>query len=369
MSDRTGMPRSAARASVRDLERLCVEAMARAGVSDEEARITADVLVTTDTWGVHTHGTKQLRGLLRNFRDGKMTLGAAAELVGEGPSWALFDGRRALPMPVSRLAMRTAMDKARATGIAFAGVRNSGHFGAAGFYAVMAARQGLIGIATCNVDPGVAAPGSRGPVLGTNPLAWAVPSGNDTPPFLDIATSVVAAGKVYAAQAAGTPMPEGWLIDGDGLPTTDPGGYPQRGALLPMAGHKGYGIALLIEILTGVLCGGAFGNDVVSWVHGPEPVNQSFAFIAIDPGAFLPGASFAERVSRLASWIRGAPRAVNAERILLPGDREWAARARALREGVLLPPDVAASLAGLASDHGLDLSRYLANVDTSGGRG
>ncbi len=100
----------------------------------------------------------------------------------------------------------------------------------------------MIGISMCNVDPGVAVPGSRGPVLGTNPLAYAVPAGKERPVFLDIATSVVAAGKVYAAQAAGKPIPEGWLIDADGLPTTDPAGYPRVGALMPMAGHKGYGI-------------------------------------------------------------------------------------------------------------------------------
>ena len=321
--------------------------------------MTADVLVTTDTWGVHTHGTKQLRGLVRNFRDGKMTLGASAEIVAQGASWALFDGRRALPMPASQLAMRTAIEKARSTGIAFAGIRNSGHFGAAGYYAVMAARQGMVGLAMCNVDPGVAVPGSRGPVLGTNPLAWAAPTGDDRPLFLDIATSVVAAGKVYQAQAAGQPIPEGWLIDGEGLPTTDPTGYPQRGALLPMAGHKGYGISLLIEILTGVLCGGAFGSDVVSWVHGETPVNQSLSFIAVDAGSFMAPALFAGRVGTLASSIRGAPRAVNADRILLPGEREWQNREKALRDGLLLPADVAASLSALCSDLAIDVHLYI----------
>jgi ureidoglycolate dehydrogenase (NAD+) len=345
--------------SVPSLERLCRDALAKAGVGLEEARMTADVLVTTDTWGVHTHGTKQLRGLLKNFRDGKMTLGASAELVAQGASWALFDGHRALPMPASQLAMRTAMEKARSTGIAIAGMRNSGHFGAAGYYAVMAARQGMIGLAMCNVDPGVAAPGSRGPVLGTNPLAWAAPTGNDRPLFLDIATSVVAAGKVYQAQAAGKAVPEGWLIDGDGLPTTDPTGYPLRGALLPMAGHKGYGISLLIEILTGVLSGGAFGNDVVSWVRGQTPVNQSLSFIAVDAGAFMSAAVFAGRVDTLASSIRGAPRAVNADRILLPGEREWQNREKALREGLVLPADVAASLLSLCSDLAIDVNQYI----------
>ena len=342
--------------------------MSAASVGAEPARLTADILVTTDSWGVHTHGTKQLRGLLANFRDGKMVLQAGTELVAEGPSWALFDGHRSLPTVTAEMAMRAAMTKARTTGIAISGVRESGHFGAAGFYAVMAAREGFIGISTCNVDPGVAVPGSRGPVLGTNPLAWAVPTGDDRPLFLDIATSVVAAGKVYQAQAAGKKIPDGWLIDGDGLPTTDPTGYPLRGALMPMAGHKGYGISLLIEIITGVLCGGAFGADVVSWVNGPAPVNQSFCFIAINPALFMPAARFRERVDHLAASIRDAPRAVNADRIWLPGEHEWENREKALRSGIELPPDVVASLQRLCSDHKMDISRFL-NIDTGHGRG
>jgi ureidoglycolate dehydrogenase (NAD+) len=344
---------------VPDLTTFCLRAMDLAGMSQPDARITADVLVTTDTWGVHTHGTKQLRPLLKNFRDGKMDPHASAELVGEGPSWALFDGHRGMPMVASQKAMRAAMDKARATGIAFSGVRNSGHFGAAGYYANMAAREGLIGVSVCNVDPGVAVPGSRGPVLGTNPLAYAVPAGGERTVFLDIATSIVAAGKVYQAQASGKPIPEGWLIDKDGLPTTDPSGYPRVGALLPMAGHKGYGIALLVEILTGVLCGGAFGPEVTSWVNGPLPVNQSLSFVAIDVGAFMPIAAFRERMESLIASIRNAPRAVNADRIYLPGEKEWENRERALRQGLALPADVLSNLQALADDCSLDLVSLL----------
>ncbi len=353
------------RIRVRDLETICRDAMRKAGLSDQDAAITTDVLVTTDTWGVHTHGTKQLRALLKNFRDGKMDLAASAELVGQGTSWALYDGHRSMPMVTSKRAMGTAIEKARATGIAWVGVRNSGHFGAAGYYANMAAQEGMLGLSMCNVDPGVAVPGSRGPVLGTNPLAYAVPAGKEKPVFLDIATSVVAAGKVYAAQAAGKPIPEGWLIDKDGLPTTDPAGYPLVGALMPMAGHKGYGIALMIEVLTGVLCGGAVRDNIVSWVNGPAPVNQSLAFLAIDVSMGMPREDFGGRMDALIRGIRGAPRAVNADRIYLPGEKEWDNRERALRDGILLPADVVASLDGLAQDFSLSTSRFFSVVDTA----
>jgi LDH2 family malate/lactate/ureidoglycolate dehydrogenase len=161
------------------------------------------------------------------------------------------------------------------------------------------------------------------PLLGTNPVAYAVPAGKEPPILLDIATSVVAASKIYAARDVGKPIPEGWIIDKDGLPTTDPTGYPAAGALVPMAGHKGYGIALLIEILTGVLAGGAFGPDVVSWMKDSEvPVNQSHAFVAIDIAHFLPIEQFKERVDHLIRFIRNAPRAKGADRIYLPGEME-----------------------------------------------
>jgi ureidoglycolate dehydrogenase (NAD+) len=290
---------------------------------------------------------------MKNFRDGHMDVAAHAELLGEGPGWARFDGHHSMPMPTSVLAMQTAVEKAGRTGIAVSTVLNSGHYGAAGYYAWLAARQDMIGLSFTNVDPGVAVPGSRGPVLGTNPIAYAVPAGRERPVMLDIATSVVAAGKVYAQRDLGKPLPEGWVVDGDGLPTTNPNLYPNIGALMPMAGHKGYGIALLVEILTGVLGGGAFGRDVTSWVIGSLPVNQSHAFIAIDVAAFEPVAEFKQRMDTLIRQIRDAPKARGADRIYLPGEKEWEHREEALARGLDLPQDVRASLRGLAADLGM----------------
>lgn len=345
-----------AKVAVENLEKLCLDAMARAGLASDEAKVIADILVTTDTWGVHTHGTKQLRGLMKNFRDGKMELGATAELIGEGPSWALFDGHRSNPMVTSQRAMSTAISKARTSGIAVSCVRESGHFGAAGYYANMAAREGMIGISMCNVDAGVAVPGSKGAVLGTNPIAYAVPTGRERTIFLDIATSVVAASKVFAAKANGKAIPTTWLLDGNGIPTSNPNNYPAEGALLPMAGHKGYGIALLVEIVTGVLSGGAFGQGLVSWLNGPEPVNQSFTFIAVDVASFSEPSAFFQRIQELSRQITTAPRAPGEERIYLPGDKEWDNRERALRDGIELPEDVIESLRGLAEDLSVEAS-------------
>jgi LDH2 family malate/lactate/ureidoglycolate dehydrogenase len=257
----------------------------------------------------------------------------------------------------SCIAMRKAIEKARAAGIAISTVRNSGHFGAAGYYSNMAASSECIGVSMCNVDPGVTAPGSRGPVLGTNPISYAVPGPDGKTIFLDIATSIVAASKVFQAKATGQSIPEGWLIDGDGLPTTDPSEYPAAGALMPMAGHKGYGIALLVELLTGVLSGGALGSEVVSWLSGPGAVNQSLTFVAISIGVFMDPDEFGRKVDALTAQIHHSPGAVEADRISVPCEMEWGRRELALRPGVVLCPTVVGGLRRLAAVFSSDIAK------------
>jgi len=338
------------------LKTFCMAAMTKGGLTEHDADIAAEVLVTTDTWGVYTHGTKQLRGLMKNFRDKRMDINAQAHILKEGPGFALYDGCHSMPMVTSVQAMQTAIEKAKKAGVAFVAVCNSGHFGAAGYYANLAASHDMFGLCLTNVDPGVAAPGCRVPLLGTNPIAYAAPAGKEFPVMLDIATSVVAASKIYAAFDVGKSIPEGWLLDKDGLPTTDPTNYPAEGALMPMAGHKGYGIALMIEIMTGLLAGGAFGKEVTSWVkETSEPVNQSHSFLAINIDAFMPVSQFKQRMDELIRFIRNAPKAKGAERIYLPGEMEWESRTKALKSGMMLPDHVVARLQRLADDYGISL--------------
>jgi LDH2 family malate/lactate/ureidoglycolate dehydrogenase len=333
--------------------------MRKSGVRDEDARLTAEVLVTTDTWGVFTHGTRQLRGLMKNVRLGGVDPAASPEVVGEGPSWAIVDAHSAMPPAAAYRAMQTAIRKARATGVAYVGVRNGGHFGAAGFYAYLAAREDMIGITTGNVDPGVIVPGARGRVLGTNPIAYAVPAGAEHPLLFDIATSAVAATKVYAAIAEGRPIPDTWLVDEEGLPTTDGSKYPWQGALMPMAGHKGYGLALFVEVLSAVLSGAAITKEVYSWVmHPDKPGNQGFGFLVIHVDQIMPVAIFKARMDGLIREIRTAPKAKGIERIYLPGEMEWERRDVALAAGIALPADVRLSLAGLAQDVNLDPAQF-----------
>lgn len=342
------------RVSVDDLTGFCVSVMRAFGLSADHAQQTAEVLVTTDTWGTHSHGTRQLVPLMNNVRQGGLNADAEPQVVSEGPGFVVVDGHYAMPMVTSRLAMLSAMEKARTAGIAYGAVRHSGHYGAAGYYAVMAAEQDMIGLSMSNVDICMTVPGARAPVMGTNPIAYAVPAGNERPVFLDIATSVVAISKVIAAKTAGKPIPEGWLVDERGRPTSDTSTYPDRGAILPMAGHKGYGIALLIEILSGVLTGASFLSGIKHWLAPePEPADEGHAFIAVNVESLMPLDQFKSRMDTMIQEVRSAPKAEGSDRIYLPGEMEWERRETAVRDGLQLPDYVLINLFSVAEQTGM----------------
>ena len=341
--------------SVSDLEEFCRAALRKCGLSEADARLTADVLVTTDTCGVFTHGTKSLKGYVRRLRAGGLKADAVPKIVSEGPAWAIVDGQSAIGMVTSVFAMNAAIAKARTAGVAYVGVKNSCHFGAAGYYANLAAKADMIGMAMSNDIPSMAVPGSRKAVMGTNPFAYAVPAGNEDPIFLDIASSAVAGGKIRIMQALNRKVPDGWLVDAEGVPTNDPFVYPFAGALLPFAGHKGYGIALMIEALAAHLSGAGMRWDLVSWIdHDPTvPTHHGAAFLAIDIGQIVPIKVFKDRVDAMIRDIRQAPKAKGSERICVPGEMEWQKRREALANGIALPEDTLESLRGLAEDIGL----------------
>src|SRR6266545_5178422 len=201
--------------SAQDLHGFCVEALTKVGVSANDARTTAEVLVTTDTWGTFTHGTKALRAYIRRLRGGGLKKDGAPKIVAEGPAWASVDGDSSLGMVSSVFAMNAAMAKAATTGIAFVGLRNNCHYGAAGYYAAMAIEKNMIGISMANDIPTVNAPGARGSVMRSNPFAFAAPAGEERPILLDMATSTVAGGKVFAAATLGKIIPGQWLLDAE----------------------------------------------------------------------------------------------------------------------------------------------------------
>ena len=340
-----------------DLHRFTMAAFQAGGLSEADATIGADVLALTDAWGVFTHGTKCLAGYLRRLKAGGLRPRGVPRIVAEGGAWATVDGDSALGLVTSVFAMQTAIAKAKQQGIAYVGVRNSCHFGGAGYYSWLATRKGLIGLSMANDIPSVAAPGSRGAITGSNPISYAVPAGRYRPVLLDMSTATVAGGKVYAARMRGEAIPASWLVGADGKATTDPSGYPQVGALQPAAGHKGYGISLLIETLAGILSGAAFTWRVGNWMwdDGTQPTHHGAAFIAIDTDAIMPATEFARRMEAMVDEIHQAPRADGAERLYVPGEMEWERYERAMKDGIMLPPDVAEKLFGVATEFRIEL--------------
>jgi ureidoglycolate dehydrogenase (NAD+) len=343
------------RISPEKLTSYCVQALVKTGLKPQDAKIVAEVLVATDAWGTFSHGTGALLNYIATIKAGGIDPSAVPTIVEQDTSWALVDGHSSMGMLSSSLAMNLAIEKARDNTISWVGVRNSSHFGAAGYYANMAAENDMIGIAMSNADPNMVVPGARGHVIGNNPLAYAVPAGEEYPLLLDIALSAVAAGKIFAMKSSGNSIPDSWLTDEEGLPTSEIGDWPAAGSMMPMAGHKGYGIALLIEVLAGALTGAGMLNEVKSWIlQSGETSKLGQAFVAININSIIPIRLFKQRIAGIIKHIRQAPKAKGSERIYVPGAMEWEKRQDVLRNGIQLPEPILANLYLLGGQLGLD---------------
>lgn len=226
--------------------------------------------------------------------------------------------------------------------------------GAVGYYAMMCVNEDMMGLAMTNGDPTMSAPGAAGRVLSNSPLAYAVPAGCETPVALDIALSVVAGVKVHQAAREHRLVPEGWIIDQNGLPTTNPRDFENGGAHIPIGGHKGFGLALMVEILAGVMTGSGITKEVASFVQDPKrPSNVGHFFMAINVAVLMPIGEFKARVDRLAREIKVFPRAEDVERIYVPGEMEYEEEEKAKVRGVVLDETTTNSLRALAQDLGL----------------
>lgn len=342
---------------IQDLKDFCKEVLVKEGMDDADAAMTAEVLAETDAFGTNSHGTKNLGGYIDKAHVGGVSLTAKPEVVREGAAYALIDAHDCIGMVAGSTAMNLACEKAEQAGIAIVTVKNSCHFGAAGYYANMAARKGLIGVSMSNVDPNMTVPCAKGMVIGNNPFAYAAPSESVPTVFLDVAMSNVASLKVVQARKDGKEIPSTWIVDKDGLPTTDPSHYPEEGAMQPFAAHKGYGFAVFVELLSGILSGGctSMSGDIVSWCFEPEKKNSvCHTFIAINPALF--GEERVEkRVETMARQLREAPKAKNATRIFTPGEIEWERYLKAEKEGIDLPAAVEESLVKLSQSSGVAL--------------
>lgn len=315
---------------------FCEAAFVAAGASPQDATIAAQVLVRTDLRGVHSHGVQALPIHVRNLRDGGTTSPTAPTILRSSPVSAVMDGQAGIGLVVAHRAMQLAIEKAATVGVGVVVVRNSNHFGAAGHYALAAAETGSIGLATSNASPIMAAAGSKRKVISNAPIAYAVPTGR-FPMALDIAMSAGAGMKVRLAAERGESIPEGWVLDADGRPTTDPAAYAAGGALTPLGGHKGYGFALLTETLAAALSGAAMTKSVVTWLKDTAtPTNVGHAFVVLDVESFMDRAEFYARMQQLIDEMHAAEPAPGTERVLVPGELEHHSEQRAHESGLEL---------------------------------
>ncbi|MQA80113.1 MAG: Ldh family oxidoreductase [Streptosporangiales bacterium] len=276
---------------------------------------------------------------------------------------AVIDGGGGIGFVVATRAMGVAIEKARASGLAVVVVRNSNHLGAVGLYALAAAEAGFLGLATSNASPIMAAAGSRHKAVSNAPFAYAVPTGL-FPLVLDVAMSATAGMKVRLAAERGEEIPLGWVLDADGRATTDPGAYAAGGSLAPLGGHKGYGLALLTEVLAGALSGAAMTRAVVPWLVEPgTPTNAGHAFVVMDVECFMGRAEFEARMRLLVDEMHELETAPGVDRVVVPGEPEHHAERRAAAEGLVLERVVWGHLERVAET--LDLGDLLASLPLS----
>jgi LDH2 family malate/lactate/ureidoglycolate dehydrogenase len=332
------------------LRTFCETALSAAGATDGDAAIAAQILVRTDLRGVHTHGVQTLPIHVKNLRDGGTSSPTRPQVVRESAVTAVVDGHGGMGLVVAQQAVDLAIDKAGDAGVGVVLVRNSNHFGAAGQYALRAAEAGYIGLATSNASPIMAAAGSRGKVISNAPLAYAIPTAG-FPMALDIAMSATAGMKVRLAAERGEAIPEGWVLDRDGRPTTDPGDYAKGGALAPLGGHKGYGLALLTEALAGVLSGAGITKAIVPWlIDTATPTDAGHGFVVLDIDCFMDRSEFFARMQHLIDEMHAAEPAPGVDRVLVPGELEHDNERHALEHGLALEPVIWTHLEAVARD-------------------
>ena len=341
-------------ASLRRFTERLLEAQ---GLQPEDARTGADVLITADLMGIDSHGVAHLnthRGYVPGFREGIINPRPDINAVHETPATALVDGDRGFGPVVARWATMLAIEKARAVGAGMVSVRNSRHFGAAGYYALMAARSDMIGISMCNAGPRVTPANARRRMLGTNPIAIAAPAGEELPFLLDMATSAVAHGKLEIAEREGRSIPAGWGVDENGVPSVDAHAISSMGGLVPLgsaletSSYKGYGLALVADIFCGVLSAAGYGL-----ILDRSQSAASFFFGAIRVDGFRPLDEFKQMMDQMLRTFRTAEPVAGAERVLVPGLREFEEIERRRKDGIPIHESVYRDLVALGEEFGI----------------
>jgi len=346
------------RFSFADLKDFCKQAYLKVGVPEDEAEIVADLLARSDLRGVETHGVMRLPIYIQRLQKGYVQAVCKITTVKEKGSTAFCEAHGSMGHVVAHKAMGLAIQKATEHGIGWVSVKDSGHFGVAGLFPIMALQKDFIGYVVSNSAPMMFPWGGRERIIGNNPLAYAIPAGQCPPVVLDFSLGVVSSGKLILAHKKGEKIPLGWAVNKNGLPTDDPyEGYEGGGSLMPVGGHKGYGMVLVHEMLTAVLMGGKWTREIKSLYEEDKTGIQGtcHSFMAIDPDCFIGRENFKKEMDRYIKSIKESAKAQNAAEILMPGEPELRTETERLKDGIPLAPATIKELAELGKSLGISL--------------
>ncbi|WP_420575855.1 Ldh family oxidoreductase [Ekhidna sp.] len=354
--------------SAEELKRFSKEIFLSIGCPEAEAQQAADVLVSADLRGVDSHGVARLSGYIRLHEKKRLNATPSIKTAHETPSTAVVDGDLGLGLVVGPHAMKLAIDKAKNVGSGWVSVKNSNHYGIAGYHAMMALEEDCIGISLTNASPLVSPTFSKERLLGTNPISIAIPTKNQPPFVLDMATTTAANGKLEVLQRKGLDAPEGWLQDKEGYITTDAKGLIKGGSMRPLGGdrehgsHKGYALGAVVDILSAVLSGANYGPWVPPFVAfidpAPNPVGEGLGhfFGAMRIDAFRDGEEFKSHMDNWIERFRASETVNPEEKVLIPGDPEREMTEERLKNGIDLLDPVVEDLEELGKKFGIKLN-------------
>lgn len=291
------------------------------GAEVAESQLLANVLVQADMRGIHTHGCAYVPIIAERIGCGLFTLPTRLKRITDDDATTLLDGNNGFGPVAAAEAMQICIEKAKKFGVAVTLVRNTNNIGFLGYYTMMASAEGMIGICMTNAAAAIAPWGGAEPLLGTNPLSFSCPVSGNEPILLDMSSSVVARGKIRRAQQLNEKIPDSWALDSDGISTTDPA-EALKGTVRPIAGPKGSGLALVIDLLCGLLSGSKYGRDILTFHKPLGPTGVGATFMAIDVSRFMPRERFETLAMEYAHTVRNSKKAENIDRIFLPGEIE-----------------------------------------------
>ncbi|MBM7573584.1 ureidoglycolate dehydrogenase [Aquibacillus albus] len=315
-----------------ELKQLVVKKLTEAGLNENNASVVADVLVHADLRGVSSHGVLRTEHYVKRIKEGGLNPNPSFNVKETGPSSAIFDGDDGMGHAITKEAMDKAIEIADKNGIGMVGVVNSSHCGALSYFVQQAAEKNMIGITMTHTDKVVVPFGGAKPFFGTNPIAFGFPANENKPVILDMATSNVAFGKVLHAREAGNEVPADWGVDENGTPTTDPN---KVSALLPFAGPKGYGLAMVVDVLSGILTGSAFGPHINPMYDEYGKMRKLGHFVcAVNPGIFSDREGFLSNIDQMINEIHESQPAQGFNKVMVPGEPEQLREADRLKEGI-----------------------------------